>query len=87
MNNQPEVFGHSLWLFCLPDFSLIQMILRPADITTSRITDLAIGTGALSDVLYSTTRFDGQIDSWGNAGTTLAPRDSDGFAIGAVCAA
>ncbi|MBB5723637.1 Ca2+-binding RTX toxin-like protein [Loktanella ponticola] len=68
----------------MPEFALIQMILRPADIGTSRITDLAIGTGALGDVLYSTTRFDGQIDSWDIAGNTLAPRDSDGFAIGPI---
>ena len=68
----------------MPAFTLAQMIQRPTDAGTSRITDLALGTGALSDVLYSTTRYDGQIDSWDIAGSGLADIDSDGFAIGAI---
>jgi hypothetical protein len=66
----------------MPTFALTQMTLRPSDAGTSRITDLALGTGALADVLYSTTRFDGQIDSWDIAGTALTGLDSDGFLIG-----
>ena len=68
----------------MPQFSLTTMIVRPSDVTTSRITDLALGTGALSDVLYSTTRFDGQIDSWDITGTALTHSDSDGFEIGPI---
>lgn len=68
----------------MPAFTLAQMIQRPTDAGTSRITDLALGTGALSDVLYSTTRYDGQIDSWDIKGNGLADIDSDGFAIGAI---
>ena len=68
----------------MPQFSLIQMTVRVADTGTSRITDLVLGTGALSNVLYSTTRFDRQIDSWDIAGTKLSGRDSATFAIGPV---
>jgi Ca2+-binding RTX toxin-like protein len=68
----------------MPEFALTQMISRPSDAGTSRITDLALGTGALADVLYSTTRYDGQIDSWDIAGSGLAALDSDGFAIGPI---
>lgn len=68
----------------MPAFTLAQMIQRPTDAGTSRITDLALGTGALSDVLYSTTRYDGQIDSWDITGNGLADIDSDGFAIGPI---
>jgi serralysin len=68
----------------MPQFSLIQMTVRVADTGTSRITDLVLGSGALSDVLYSTTRFDGQIDSWDITGTTLTGLDGDAFAIGPV---
>lgn len=66
----------------MPLFSLIHTVVRPEDAATSRITDLTLGTGAFADVLYSTTRFDGQIDSWDIAGTALTALESDGFAIG-----
>ncbi|QPK90958.1 hypothetical protein IEN91_20670 (plasmid) [Bacillus velezensis] len=68
----------------MPAFTLAQMTQRPTDAGTSRITDLALGTGALSDVLYSTTRYDGQIDSWDIAGGGITALDSDGFAIGPI---
>lgn len=68
----------------MPTFSLTRMLVRPADQTTSRITDLALGTGVRADVLYSTTRYDGQIDSWDVAGTALTAQDSATFDIGPV---
>ncbi|MCK0122093.1 hypothetical protein MWU61_16190 [Loktanella sp. F6476L] len=68
----------------MPAFTLAQMIQRPTDAGTSRITDIALGTGALSDVLYSTTRYDGQIDSWDITGSGIAALDSDSFAIGPI---
>ena len=66
----------------MPTFSLTRMVLRPADQTASRITDLALGTGAQADVLYSTTRFDGQIESWDISGTNLTAQSTANFAIG-----
>lgn len=57
--------------------SVTQMVIRPNDATTSRITDLIFGPG---DWLYSTTRFDGQITAWHISGTNLTPADDVAYA-------
>lgn len=66
----------------MPTFTLTQSVVRPVDETTSRITDLLLGSGDQADVLYTTTRYDGRIESWDIAGTTLSPADSATFNIG-----
>lgn len=84
LTHLPGVSGCCGLLPFMPEFTLTQMLVRPADAGTSRITDLAVGTGVFGDILYSTTRYDGQIDSWDIAGSGLAALDSDNFAIGPV---
>ena len=59
-------------------------MVRPSDTGTSRVTDLVFGTGIYSGVLYSTTRFDGQIDSWDVSGGGLVAVDDVAFAIGPI---
>ncbi len=56
--------------------SVTHMVVRPSDLTTSRITDLMFGPG---DWLYSTTRFDGQITAWDISGTNLIPTDDNAY--------
>lgn len=51
-------------------FTLTQMVERPGDAGTSRITDLLLGPG---DLLYTTTRYDGHITAWDISGTGLTP--------------
>ena len=54
----------------MPRFSVAHSVVRPQDLGTSRITDLMLGDAGM---LYSTTRYDGQITAWEIAGGDLIP--------------
>ncbi|MEL6641502.1 MAG: calcium-binding protein [Pseudomonadota bacterium] len=54
----------------MPRLSVAQMVVRPQDAGTSRITDLMLGGDG---ILYSTTRYDGQITAWDITGGELLP--------------
>lgn len=68
----------------MPQFSHRSTVIRPDDAGLSRITDLVLGDGPLSGLLYSTTRFDGRITSWDIGGTALTPQDTAGFTSGLI---
>lgn len=65
----------------MPQFDVTTMVVRPFDDAVSRITDLMRGP---NDVLYSTTRFDGQITSWDITGAGLTPLDDSSFDSGVI---
>ena len=65
----------------MPQFTVSATVVRPTDVAMSRITDLLLGPDG---ILYSTTRFDGQITAWQTAAGGLTPADTDGFASGLI---
>lgn len=66
----------------MPDFTVQDVHIGDNDADTSRITDIALGTGAQAGNLYTTTRFDGQINSFDISGAGLDLQDAQGFQTG-----
>ncbi len=65
----------------MPRFAITAALTTPADSALSRVTDLVLGPG---DILYGTTRFDGQITSWDIGGPVPVQVATRGFDSGVI---